>query len=306
MSITVSSLGKKYGQQWAVDHIDFSIKSGEIVGFLGPNGAGKSTTMKMITGYIPPTVGSIEVCGMDAVENSIEARRKIGYLPEHNPLYLDMYVLEYLDYAGGLSGVKDRKTGANKAIELTQLGPERHKKIGQLSKGYRQRVGLAQALIHNPEVLILDEPTSGLDPIQVMEMRSVIKNLGHEKTVLLSTHIMQEVEAMCSRVIIINKGSIVANGGIEQLRNNQSLNQITVKVEFSSSISETWFTEIPEVLTYSTISPTTFEIVGNTADLREKISRKAAEKGDVIIALQQEENSLENIFKTVTGHVGRI
>ncbi|MFM1792918.1 MAG: gliding motility-associated transporter ATP-binding subunit GldA [Bacteroidota bacterium] len=306
MSITVSSLGKKYGQQWAVDHIDFSIKSGEIVGFLGPNGAGKSTTMKMITGYIPPTVGSIEVCGMDAVENSIEARRKIGYLPEHNPLYLDMYVLEYLDYAGGLSGVKDRKTAANKAIELTQLGPERHKKIGQLSKGYRQRVGLAQALIHNPEVLILDEPTSGLDPIQVMEMRSVIKNLGHEKTVLLSTHIMQEVEAMCSRVIIINKGSIVANGGIEQLRNNQSLNQITVKVEFSSSISETWFTEIPEVLTYSTISPTTFEIVGNTADLREKISRKAAEKGDVIIALQQEENSLENIFKTVTGHVGRI
>jgi ABC-2 type transport system ATP-binding protein len=306
VSITVSSLGKKYGQQWAVDHIDFSIKSGEIVGFLGPNGAGKSTTMKMITGYIPPTVGSIEVCGMDAVENSIEARRKIGYLPEHNPLYLDMYVLEYLDYAGGLSGVKDRKTAANKAIELTQLGPERHKKIGQLSKGYRQRVGLAQALIHNPEVLILDEPTSGLDPIQVMEMRSVIKNLGHEKTVLLSTHIMQEVEAMCSRVIIINKGSIVANGGIEQLRNNQSLNQITVKVEFSSSISETWFTEIPEVLTYSTISPTTFEIVGNTADLREKISRKAAEKGDVIIALQQEENSLENIFKTVTGHVGRI
>ncbi len=306
MSITVSSLGKKYGQQWAVDHIDFSIKSGEIVGFLGPNGAGKSTTMKMITGYIPPTVGSIEVCSIDAVENSIEARRKIGYLPEHNPLYLDMYVLEYLDYAGGLSGVKDRKTAANKAIELTQLGPERHKKIGQLSKGYRQRVGLAQALIHNPEVLILDEPTSGLDPIQVMEMRSVIKNLGNEKTVLLSTHIMQEVEAMCSRVIIINKGSIVANGGIEQLRNNQSLNQITVKVEFSSAISETWFTEIPEVLSFSTINSTTFEIVGNSGDLREKISRKAAEKGDVIIALQQEENSLENIFKTVTGHVGRI
>lgn len=306
MSITVSSLGKKYGQQWAVDHIDFSIKSGEIVGFLGPNGAGKSTTMKMITGYIPPTVGSIEVCGIDAVEKSIEARRKIGYLPEHNPLYLDMYVLEYLDYAGGLSGVKDRKTAANKAIELTQLGPERHKKIGQLSKGYRQRVGLAQALIHNPEVLILDEPTSGLDPIQVMEMRSVIKNLGNEKTVLLSTHIMQEVEAMCSRVIIINKGSIVANGGIEQLRNNQSLNQITVKVEFSSAISETWFTEIPEVLSYTTINSTTYEIVGNSGDLREKISRKAAEKGDVIIALQQEENSLENIFKTVTGHVGRI
>jgi len=306
VSITVSSLGKKYGQQWAVDHIDFSIKSGEIVGFLGPNGAGKSTTMKMITGYIPPTVGSIEVCGIDAVENSIEARRKIGYLPEHNPLYLDMFVLEYLDYTAGLSGVKDRKSAANKAIELTQLGPERTKKIGQLSKGYRQRVGLAQALIHNPDVLILDEPTSGLDPIQVMEMREVIKNLGHQKTVLLSTHIMQEVEAMCSRVIIINKGTIVANGGIEQLRNNQALTQITVRVEFSSAIQQPWFNEIAEVQSFIGINPTTFEIVGNTSDLREKISRKAAEKGDVIIALQQEKNSLENIFKTVTGHVGRI
>ncbi len=306
MSITVSNLGKRYGQQWAVDHVDFSIQSGEIVGFLGPNGAGKSTTMKMITGYIPPTVGSIEVCGIDAVENSIETRKKIGYLPEHNPLYLDMYVLEYLDYAAGLSGIKNRKEAANRAIELTQLTPERTKKIGQLSKGYRQRVGLAQALIHNPQVLILDEPTSGLDPIQVMEMREVIKNLGHEKTVLLSTHIMQEVEAMCSRVIIINQGKIVANGGIEQLRNNQTFNQCTVRVEFSKPLSNPWFSEISAIQSWKELNPSTYEILGNATDLREQISRKAGEHEDIIIALQQEENSLETIFKSVTGHVGRI
>lgn len=306
MSITVSNLGKRYGQQWAVDHVDFSIQSGEIVGFLGPNGAGKSTTMKMITGYIPPTVGSIEVCGIDAVENSIETRKKIGYLPEHNPLYLDMYVLEYLDYAAGLSGIKNRKEAANRAIELTQLTPERTKKIGQLSKGYRQRVGLAQALIHNPQVLILDEPTSGLDPIQVMEMREVIKNLGHEKTVLLSTHIMQEVEAMCSRVIIINQGKIVANGGIEQLRSNQTFNQCTVRVEFSKPLSNPWFSEISAIQSWKELNPNNYEILGNATDLREQISRKAGEHGDIIIALQQEENSLETIFKSVTGHVGRI
>ncbi len=260
----------------------------------------------MITGYIPPTVGSIEVCGIDAVENSIETRKKIGYLPEHNPLYLDMYVLEYLDYAAGLSGIKNRKEAANRAIELTQLTPERTKKIGQLSKGYRQRVGLAQALIHNPQVLILDEPTSGLDPIQVMEMREVIKNLGHEKTVLLSTHIMQEVEAMCSRVIIINQGKIVANGGIEQLRNNQTFNQCTVRVEFSKPLSNPWFSEISAIQSWKELNPSTYEILGNATDLREQISRKAGEHEDIIIALQQEENSLETIFKSVTGHVGRI
>lgn len=307
MSITVSNLAKKYGQQWAVDHVDFNIHSGEIVGFLGPNGAGKSTTMKMITGYIPPTEGHIEVCGIDAIENSLESRKKIGYLPEHNPLYLDMYVLEYLDYAAGLSGLKNRKAAANRAIELTQLTPERTKKIGQLSKGYRQRVGLAQALIHDPAVLILDEPTSGLDPIQVMEMREVIKTLGNEKTVLLSTHIMQEVEAMCSRVIIINQGKLVANSSIEQLRNNQSLNQISVRVEFSSEIEDhRWFQEISDVISWEKLSGNSYLIIGTQSDLREKISRKAAEKGHIIIALQQEENSLENIFKSVTGHVGSI
>ena len=202
----------------ALDSISFSIPSGEIVGFLGPNGAGKSTTMKILTGYIPASSGDASVCGLDLAEQSLEVRKLVGYLPEHNPLYLDMYISEYLLFAAGIAGVKNTKKALEMAIELTQLGPERNKKIGQLSKGYRQRVGLAQALIHDPKVLILDEPTSGLDPNQVVEIRNVIKNLGSEKTVLLSTHIMQEVEAMCNRVILINKGKIIADNTLEGLK----------------------------------------------------------------------------------------
>lgn len=202
----------------ALDSISFSIPSGAVVGFLGPNGAGKSTTMKILTGYIPASSGDALVCDMDLVDHSLEVRKLVGYLPEHNPLYLDMYISEYLLFAAGIAGVKNTKKALEMAIELTQLGPERNKKIGQLSKGYRQRVGLAQALIHDPKVLILDEPTSGLDPNQVVEIRNVIKNLGSEKTVLLSTHIMQEVEAMCNRVILINKGKIVADNTLEGLK----------------------------------------------------------------------------------------
>jgi ABC-2 type transport system ATP-binding protein len=211
VSIKVDQLTKIYGKQVAVDAISFDIPTGQIVGFLGPNGAGKSTTMKMITGYIPPSSGTGTVCGIDLVEDSIEVRKLVGYLPENNPLYLDMYVKEYLEFIAGLSGVSKIKPAVEKAIEMTKLTPERHKKVGQLSKGYRQRVGLAQALIHEPKVLILDEPTSGLDPIQVVEIRQVIKDLGKDKTVLLSTHIMQEVEAMCDRVIMISKGKLVAD-----------------------------------------------------------------------------------------------
>lgn len=202
----------------ALDSISFSIPSGEVVGFLGPNGAGKSTTMKILTGYIPASSGDASICGLDLAEQSLEVRKLVGYLPEHNPLYLDMYISEYLLFAAGIAGVKNTKKALEMAIELTQLGPERNKKIGQLSKGYRQRVGLAQALIHDPKVLILDEPTSGLDPNQVVEIRNVIKNLGSEKTVLLSTHIMQEVEAMCNRVILINKGKIIADNTLEGLK----------------------------------------------------------------------------------------
>jgi len=202
----------------ALDSISFSIPSGEVVGFLGPNGAGKSTTMKILTGYIPASSGDASICGLDLAERSLEVRKLVGYLPEHNPLYLDMYISEYLLFAAGIAGVKNTKKALELVIELTQLGPERNKKIGQLSKGYRQRVGLAQALIHDPKVLILDEPTSGLDPNQVVEIRNVIKNLGSEKTVLLSTHIMQEVEAMCNRVILINKGKIIADNTLEGLK----------------------------------------------------------------------------------------
>lgn len=226
MGIQVNQLSKRYGSQMALDSITFAIASGEIVGFLGPNGAGKSTTMKILSGYIPASSGQAYVCGLDLVEHSIEARKKVGYLPEHNPLYLDMYVTEYLQFAAGMAGMKNTKSAIERSIELTQLGPERNKKIGQLSKGYRQRVGLAQALIHDPAVLILDEPTSGLDPNQVIEMRNVIKNLGSEKTVLLSTHIMQEVEAICSRVILINHGKIIADNTLEDLKKTAPTNSL--------------------------------------------------------------------------------
>ena len=219
MSIEVKKLSKTYGKQIAVNQIDFQVNTGEIVGFLGPNGAGKSTTMKIITGFIPPSSGGGTVCGIDFVENSIDVRKIVGYLPENNPLYPEMYIKEYLSFMAGLSQVNQAASAVKKAIEITRLGPEKHKKIGQLSKGYRQRVGLAQALLHNPKVLILDEPTSGLDPIQVAEMRNVITDLGKEKTVMLSTHIMQEVEAMCERVIMINRGNIVADDNLKELKN---------------------------------------------------------------------------------------
>ena len=232
MSIQVKQLSKIYGLQKAVDQISFEINTGTVVGFLGPNGAGKSTTMKIITGYIPPTEGGGEVCGIDFVEQSLEVRKILGSLPENNPLYPEMYIKEFLLFMAGITGVQSPKKVVQNVIEITKLELEQHKKIGQLSKGYRQRVGLAQALLHDPKVLILDEPTSGLDPIQVAEMRNVITLLGKEKTVLLSTHIMQEVEAMCERVIMINKGKIVADDGLVSLKaqHNLSLEDIFKKL----------------------------------------------------------------------------
>lgn len=220
MSIKVQSLTKVYGTQRAVDNISFEVNKGEIIGFLGPNGAGKSTTMKILTGYIPATEGIAEVNGFDVRTSPMQVKTHIGYLPEHNPLYLDMYVKEFLDFAGSLYGLKGRTLHIkiDETIERVGLGLEKHKKIGQLSKGYRQRVGLAQALIHNPDVLILDEPTTGLDPNQLVEIRDLIKNVGKDKTVIFSTHIMQEVEAICDRVVIINKGKIVADGTLSELK----------------------------------------------------------------------------------------
>lgn len=213
--IEIKDISKLYGEQRALDHVSFNVEQGEIVGLLGPNGAGKSTLMKIITCFIPPTEGDVTVDGHSIYDDTLAVRRTIGYLPEHNPLYLDMYVREYLRFAAGLSGVKNRNQRADEMIDLTGLGPESGKRIGQLSKGYRQRVGLAQALIHDPQVLILDEPTTGLDPNQLEFIRSVIRNAGNKKAVLLSTHIMQEVEAMCSRAIIIDHGRIVADESME-------------------------------------------------------------------------------------------
>lgn len=213
--IEIKDISKVYDGQYALDHVSFKVGEGEIVGLLGPNGAGKSTLMKIITGFIPPTEGEVTVCGHSIYDDSLAVRRCIGYLPEHNPLYPDMYVREYLRFAAGLSGLKEEKRHADEMIELTGLAPEAHKKIGQLSKGYRQRVGLAQALIHDPKVLILDEPTTGLDPNQLEFIRNVIRTVGKNKVVLLSTHIMQEVEAMCSRAIIINHGRIVGDESMD-------------------------------------------------------------------------------------------
>ena len=223
--IEVKDISKLYGEQRAVDHATFTVKKGEIVGLLGPNGAGKSTLMKIITCFIPPTEGDATVCGHSIFDDTIAVRRCIGYLPEHNPLYLDMYVREYLRFAAGLGGVKDKDTRADEMIELTGLTPEANKRIGQLSKGYRQRVGLAQALIHDPQVLILDEPTTGLDPNQLEFIRGVIRNAGKDKAVLLSTHIMQEVEAMCSRAIIMGHGRILADENISGLTANKLTEQ---------------------------------------------------------------------------------
>lgn len=231
MSITISNLTKIYGQQKALDNVSLTINNGEIVGLLGPNGAGKSTMMKIITCFIPPTDGNVDVCGYNIFDDSIEVRKKIGYLPEHNPLYLDMYVREFLYFIAGIHNLgKQTKQRTEYMIELTGLTKEVNKRIGALSKGYRQRVGIAQAMIHDPEVLILDEPTSGLDPNQLVEIRELIKNTGKEKTVLLSTHIMQEVEAICDRTIIINNGIVVADDNTKHLAQGQSLENIFRKI----------------------------------------------------------------------------
>ena len=236
MSIEVKNLIKYYGNQAAVNDVSFSVKKGEIVGFLGPNGAGKSTTMKIISGYVPANSGEIMVCGMKVDVDNLKTRKLIGYLPENNPLYLDMYVKEYLEFVGGIYKVKQLKNRVKDMINAVGLDVEQNKKIGALSKGYRQRVGLAQAIIHDPEVLILDEPTSGLDPNQLVEIRELITNIGKEKTVMLSTHIMQEVEAICDRIVIISKGQIVANDNASSLK--KGIDQQTVYVEFDQPITK--------------------------------------------------------------------
>ncbi len=298
MSIEVTNLTKFYGEQAAVRDISFSVAKGEIVGFLGPNGAGKSTTMKIITGFIPSSAGEVKVCGMTVDVDNLKTRQLIGYLPENNPLYLDMYVREYLEFVGNIykvSNVKDRVSDMVKAVGLEV---EQAKKIGALSKGYRQRVGLAQAIIHDPQVLILDEPTSGLDPNQLAEIRDLIKKIGKSKTVMLSTHIMQEVEAICDRVVIINKGQIVANDTADHLQID--LSHQTVYVEFDAEISRNALTKITDVNKVEAVGKGwLIEGVG-VEDLRKTVAQFAQNNNLLVLTLRVEEKSLEEVFKQLT------
>jgi ABC-2 type transport system ATP-binding protein len=305
MSIEVKGLTKKFGEQTAVNGISFSIKQGEIVGFLGPNGAGKSTTMKMLTCFIPPTAGEAWVCGKDISDQSLEVRKRIGYLPEHNPLYLDMYMREYLMFTGELGGTKNLKQRVDEVIALTNLGVEKNKKLGQLSKGYRQRVGLAQAMIHDPEVLILDEPTSGLDPNQVIEIRDLIKSLGKTKTIMLSTHIMQEVEAICDRVIIIDKGNIVADDTLQNLRAGAK-GKMRVRVQFATAIDEKKFKGLEGLAAAENINGNTWLLSSDREDFRQALSRFALSENLEILEMSSEKNSLENIFIQLTRNVDHI
>ncbi|RSC92558.1 gliding motility-associated ABC transporter ATP-binding subunit GldA [Tenacibaculum singaporense] len=296
MSIQLTEISKTYGTQKAVNNISFSAKKGEIVGFLGPNGAGKSTTMKILTGFIQPSEGTVLVSGIDVISNPIEAQKKIGYLPEHNPLYLDMYVREYLQFQASLHNIENSKV--NETIEKVGLTIEAHKKINQLSKGYRQRVGLAAAILHDPEVLILDEPTTGLDPNQLVEIRELIKELGKDKTVLLSTHIMQEVEAMCDRVIIINKGEIVINKPISELKTD---NEQVIKVTFDYKLEEQFIKRLPNIVSYKNTLENNWILVFNSKeDMRPVIFDFAQENGLKILGLNTENKNLESLFRELT------
>ena len=300
MSVKVQELTKIYGEQKAVDGISFEIKTGEIVGFLGPNGAGKSTTMKMLTCYLTPTYGKAYVCGKDVEEESLEVRKRIGYLPEHNPLYLDMYVKEYLHFIAGIHQYKGNVSKrVNELVDITGLGVEKHKKIGMLSKGYRQRVGLAHSLLHDPEVLILDEPTSGLDPNQIVDIRNLIREVGQQKTVILSTHIMQEVQAMCNRVIIINRGKIAADSSTEELTSKVS-GKNYIRVEFKNPVTAEVLKTIPGVEGAEKRGNGWMLRTDTKTDMRETIFRWSVEKNNVIYELVRETQSLENIFRQLT------
>jgi len=301
MSIKVNNITKLYGAQRALDNVSFEVNTGEVVGFLGPNGAGKSTMMKILTCFIPQTSGSASVCGYDIAEESLEVRKHVGYLPEHNPLYVDMYIKEYLEFIAGLHHLKNVKQRIAEMIEITGLQVEQKKKIGALSKGYRQRVGLAQALIHDPQVLILDEPTTGLDPNQLAEIRNLIIEVGKQKTVMLSTHIMQEVEAVCDRVIIVNNGQVVANDLTSVLQNSQVKNKQFITVEFDKAISQNALKSIEGVFDAKNVSGNTWKIeIHSDKDLRTDIFQYAVQNGYAVLTLQKEEQRLEDVFKELT------
>ena len=298
MSVSVNHITKIYGKQKVLNNISFDIGAGELVGFLGPNGAGKSTMMKILTGYITQSEGEVSVCGINVLNNSIESRKKIGYLPEHNPLYLDMYIREFLFFIADIHKIKNKKERVHEMIELTGLSPEKSKKIRQLSKGYRQRVGLAAALIHDPEVLILDEPTTGLDPNQLKEIRALIKSIAEKKTIMLSTHIMQEVEAICDRVIIIKNGEIVADNKIEML---QSKGEEIIEVEFQNPIQVSILKGLKEVKSVVQKSSTRFELISDESkDIRPMISQFAINNSNLVLSMQKREQKMEDIFQQLT------
>jgi len=296
MSIKVENITKLYGKQKALNNISFEIGSGEIVGLLGPNGAGKSTIMKIICSYITQNEGNVEVCGLNSIEEAIDSKNKIGYLPEHNPLYLDMYVKEFLSFISDIHKLKNKKERIDKMIEITGLTPEKNKKISALSKGFRQRVGIASALIHDPEVLILDEPTTGLDPNQLKGIRNLIKEIGKTKTIMLSTHIMQEVEAICDRVIIIKQGEIVVDSTISKLIDS---NEIYVEIEFEKAIDEILLFELEHVLEVQKIEDYKFKIK-STSDIRPLISQLAINERNLVLSMQIKELNLEQIFQHLT------
>lgn len=299
MSIQVNNVTKLYGAQKALNNVSFEIGTNEIVGFLGPNGAGKSTMMKILTCYIPASEGSAKVCGFNTSDQTVEVRRQIGYLPEHNPLYLDMYVKEFLEFTGKLYGVKSIKTRVADMIDMTGLQKEQNKKIGALSKGYRQRVGLAQAMIHDPKVLIMDEPTTGLDPNQLEEIRELIKKLGKQKTVMLSTHIMQEVEAVCDRVIIINNGTIVANDTTQTLQ--KSTTKQVISVEFDKEVNKQVLKSLAGVEEVILVSGNSWKIVADPEkDVRKELFNFAVKNDIGILTLNKEEQKLEDVFKQLT------
>ena len=301
MSIQISGLTKVYDQQVAVNELTFNAEPGEIVGFLGPNGAGKSTTMKIIAGYIPPTSGSVKVCGYNVVDDSIEVRRCIGYLPEHNPLYLDMYVHEYLHFIGSLHAGNTRvlKKRVTEMVSMCGLEKEQNKLIRSLSKGYRQRVGLAQAMIHDPKVLILDEPTTGLDPNQIIEIRELIRSVSKDKTVIFSTHIMQEVQALCSRVLIINQGKLVADNVPDKLKTNAE-STVVITVEFKEDIIIEGLSRLEGILSVRKSGKTILVEASTEADVRPLIFKFATEHGYTLIGMNQEVSSMEDVFRQLT------
>ncbi|HEX6192657.1 MAG TPA: gliding motility-associated ABC transporter ATP-binding subunit GldA [Chitinophagaceae bacterium] len=300
MSIEVKNLLKEYGEQKAVNNISFKVDKGEIVGFLGPNGAGKSTTMKIITGYLRQSGGEAYVCGLNVADQPLEIKKKIGYLPELNALYYDMYVREYLAFIAEVHQVDNKSSRIKDVINLTGLTVEARKKIGQLSKGYKQRVGLAAALLHDPEVLILDEPTSGLDPNQIIEIREVIKNQGKDKTVLFSSHILQEVEAICDRVIIIHKGTLVADDRLSNLRNANPTTNL-VKVGFNEQVDIQLLSRLSAAEQVQQAGPNNWQLATRNPDqLRKQILELALQHNLNIVSLQNETQSLEDVFRTLT------